>query len=187
MLDLKKYDVNSNVEGFYFIKEEGYYSGRLCAVRISKQDKQFVEEGKQPRDQISFVFDIINEDGNHVHVQTKPSSITFGERSNIPKLWAKVKELKNGSDLSNFLYKEGGLGKVFKVNVEVTEKDDQVFNTVTKVSGESAMEIEPSKLTSWDLKVFGKDCEEYDLAEGYEVATGKTKGTSEKPDINDFV
>ena len=29
--------------------------------------------------------------------------------------------------------------------------------------------------------------EEYDLAEGYEVATGKTKGTSEKPDINDFV
>ena len=121
MLDLKKYDVNSNVEGFYFIKEEGYYSGRLCAVRISKQDKQFVEEGKQPRDQISFVFDIINEDGNHVHVQTKPSSITFGERSNIPKLWAKVKELKNGSDLSNFLYKEGGLGKVFKVNVEVTE------------------------------------------------------------------
>lgn len=184
MINFDKFG-NNSVESFGVIKDEDYYDGRLCIVRISKQDKKFVEDGKEPRDLISFVFDVVNKEGVHCHIPTKASSPTFGDQSNLPKLFAKVAKLTSGKDLSKFLYDNGGLGSVYRVSVEVTEKDGQIFNRIDKISGPSDAKIDASPINEWDLKIYGTPCEEYDLAEGYAVKESKnTKDT--KSNINDF-
>lgn len=166
MINFSEYK-NTTTDAFATIQEDGVYSGRLFAMKLSKQDKKFVEDGKEPKDLISFMFDIINEEGNHVHVSTKPTGISFTDRSNLPKLFEKVTKLESGDDMNKFFYDEKALGRVFKVMVEVKNVDDKYFATVTKVTGKSAAEIEPSSMTAWDLNVYGTPCIQYDLAEGY--------------------
>lgn len=166
MIKFEKFE-NKTTEQFATIQEDGVYSGRLYAIKLSKQSSKFVEEGKEPKDQISFMFDIIDENDNHVHVSTKPTGISFTDRSNLPKLFEKVAKFENGADMAKFFYEDKGLGKVFKVMVEVKNIDDKTYNTVTKITGKSAVEIEPSFLSNWDLNVYGQPCTEYDLAEGY--------------------
>lgn len=72
-------------EAFDNIEKAGIYKGRLIAVKISKQSPQFVEEDKEPKKLISFLWDCKNKAGKSVHVSTKPCTISFTEKSTLPK------------------------------------------------------------------------------------------------------
>lgn len=173
MIEFEKYN-NKTTDAFAVIEEDGVYAGRLYCIKLSKQNEKFVEAGQEPRDQITFMFDIVNENGDNVHVATKAMGISFTDRSNLPKFFEKIAKIESGSDMSKLLYADKGLGKVFKVMVSVDKKDDKIYNTVTKITGVSNKEIEPTPLTEWDLRVYGQPCIEFDLAEGYKEPTEST-------------
>jgi hypothetical protein len=173
MINFEKY-YNANDNGdFAVINEEGSYHARLMMVRISKQDK-YIEEGKEPRDQISFLFDVLNEKGLSCHVATRPTSITFTDRSNLPKILNKLGQPTCGKELQELLYtKDGELKDIYcKVYVDVQEKENGIFNNVTKIiSVEEPTDQPVSKIVDWDLKVFGKDIEAGDVNPAYKAAS----------------
>jgi hypothetical protein len=159
-------DNKSNVE-FANITEEGIYTGRLAAQILSKQDAKFVENGKEPRDQISYVFDLLNEKGESVHVSTKPCSISFGDKANLPKIW----NVKTGEDLNKVLYDAEGKPKEVYVKCMVTikETDNGIFPTVMKVSKIMPESEQPAtKLSEFDIKVYGRDAEAIELTPDYD-------------------
>lgn len=164
---------NTN-DAFAVISKAGAYNGRLIALRKSLQDERYAKDSKdnpvEPKELISFVFDIINKEGLHCHVATKPSTFSFTDKSNLPLIWSNVVSLGNAEDFNNFFYdKDGKLMDFFGLlNVTVTEKDGKIFNTVKSVVQESdKVDIETSELSDYDLKVYGKPCIEYELAKGY--------------------
>lgn len=159
MINFEKYNnVNDNGD-FAVVKEEGSYHARLMMVRLSKQDK-FIEEGKEPKDQISFLFDVINENGQSCHIATRPTGITFTDRSNLPKILNKLGQPTNGKELQELLYnKDKTLKDIYcKVYVDVQEKENGIFNNVTKIIAVEEPTDQPvSNIVEWDYKVFGKD------------------------------
>lgn len=176
MLDLNKY-ASKTTDAFATIQEDGYYEGRLFGIRISEQAKEFVEEGKEPKEQISFLFDIINSDGNHVHVATKPCTVSFTNKSNLPKLFEKVTKLSSTKDFNKWMFDEKNFGDIFKLNVEVKENNGKYYPTVTSVKSKvqnGRMDI--SAVTEYDLKVYGQPCIDYQLFEGYELENKNSEG-----------
>lgn len=169
MIKFEQYNNTATNEAWANITEDGVYNARLFAIRVSKQNEKFIDEGATPKDQISFVFDVLNEQNQSVHVATKPCTISFTDKSTLPKIWEKVTKLTSGADMSKLFYEENGLGDTFKVMIEVTQKDDKIYNTVTKVTAKTKAEIPVCPVTDYDLRVYGQPCEEYDLAEGYEL------------------
>jgi len=164
-----KADEKSDVE-FANITEDGLYTGRLAAQVLSKQDSKFVEEGKEPRNQISYVFDLLNENGESVHVSTKPCSISMGDKANLPKIW----NVKTGEDLTKILYDAAGKPKELYVKCLVTVKETEtgIFPTVTKVSKIMPESEQPAtKLTEFDLKVYGREAEAVEMTPDYQAAT----------------
>lgn len=166
MIEFNKYK-NNTTEAFTVIESSDTYPARLFAIKLSKQDPKFVDDGKDPKDQISFMFDVLDDNKNHVHVSTKPMSIAFSDKAGLPKLFEGVTELKTGDDMTKFFYDDKGLGATFKVMVSVKKVEDKIYNTVTSVIKRINDTIEPSTVTAWDLNVYGKACEQFDLAEGY--------------------
>lgn len=169
MINFEEYNNQTTNEAFAVVGKENIYPAKLAVVRMSKQNPKFLEEGQTPKDQISFVFDVINENGESVHVATKPCTVSFTDKSNLPKIWANAFDLRSGKDLSDNLYKDGKLQALpVTVYVAVTRKDDKVFNEITKVvSLEKKSDQKATDIREYDLKVYGQPCEQYDLATGY--------------------
>ena len=171
MINFEKYN-NANDNGdFAVVKEEGSYHARLMMVRLSKQDK-YIEEGKEPKDQISFLFDVINENGQSCHIATRPTGITFTDRSNLPKILNKLGQPTNGKELQELLYtKDKKLKDIYcKVYVDVQEKENGIFNNVTKnIAVEEPTDQPVSKIVEWDYKVFGKEIVAGDINPAYKT------------------
>lgn len=173
-INLSQYKNISSNGDFAVIEEDGVYHARLMMVRISKQDERFVEDGKEPRDQISFLFDVLNSKGLSCHVATKPCTVTFTDRSRLPVILGKLCQPKDGDELKDVLYtKEGQLKDIYcKVMVEVKERPngDGFYNTVTKiVAVEEPTGQAESNVTEWDFKAYGKAVDMYDLNPKYET------------------
>lgn len=156
-------------EAFDNIEKSGMYKGRLIAVKISKQSPQFVEEGKEPKNLVSFLWDCKNKAGKSVHVSTKPCTISFTDKSRLPQIW----KVKSGAELKSLLNDDNGNLKDLYVKclVEVKETEKGFFPTVTKVSKiTDKTEQAATKLSDWDLKVYGRAPLEVYLTPDYEAS-----------------
>ena len=163
-----KADEKTN-EAWANIESDGTYEGRLAATILSEQDKNYVADGAEPKRLVSYVFDLLNEKGESVHVSTKPCTISFTDKSRLPVIW----KVKNGKELSALLNDaDGKLKDIYvKCLVEVRETDKGIFPTVTKVSKIlEKTEQQATKLSNWDLKVYGRDPIGYELTPDYEKA-----------------
>lgn len=162
---------SSNTEDFAIIEKPGVYKAKLAIVRTNLQDSKYVEEDKEPKQQVSFVWDCIDKAGHNVHVHTKPCTLSWGDKAKMPKLWESVAKLTNMEDFTKLLYdKDGNLKDMCAdVMVKVTDKDGKVYNEVTDIIElTETNEVKPSELFDWDLKVYGKPCEEYELTPAYD-------------------
>lgn len=167
---------STNNQEFSFISKPGVYRARLAALRKSLQDEKFAKDKDgnptEPKELVSFVFDVQNKDGTNVHVHSKPCTCTFGDKSKLPTFFENVKCLSNMDDFKSLLWDENKNLKEFfcDVMVKVTTKDEKVFNEVTQIVEETGDNgVKATDLTDWDLKVYGKPCTEYDLAPSYDV------------------
>lgn len=171
MITFKKPTTN---DAFAVISKAGAYKGRLIALRKSLQDEKYAKDKDnnpvEPKELVSFVFDIINKEGLHCHVATKPSTFSFTDKSNLPAVWSNVVTLGSDDDFNDFFYDKDGKLKDFfgLLNVSAVDKEGKVYNTVTSVVQElDEKDLETSELSDYDLKVYGKPCIEYELAKGY--------------------
>ena len=165
---------NNNGEAFAHITKPGSYKGRLVAIRESMENMKFVEEGKEPRKLVSFVFDVLNKEGASVHVASKAMSATFTDKSSMPKFWNNVAKLTNGKDLQTFLFNNPEELKemYLELSVSVQTKGDKTYNTVEGVFDVTdPTDQKATKVTSYDLKVYGVPCDEYVLTKDYKTAT----------------
>lgn len=170
MINYEKYNTQTTLDAFAVIDQESIYQAQLMLVRVSKQNERFVDEGKEPKNLISFVFNVKNSKGKSVHVSTKPTTISFTDKSNLPKIWQNVFELKEAKDLSNVLYENGKLKDIScNVYVTVTKKEDKLYNEVSKVVGliDKFKFADEKIYTDWDLRVYGDPCVEFDAQEEY--------------------
>lgn len=160
---------NTSSNTFTFITKPGVYKAKLIAVRQSLQDDKYIEEGKEPKELISFVWDVVANDGTQCHVDTKPCMISFSDGTKFAEMWGNVVSLKNMDDYYKFFYENEKLKSISaQVMVKVQEKEGKVYNKVSEViSLEDSVDIKPSKVTEYDFRVYGKDCKAYDLAPEY--------------------
>ena len=190
MITLKTPEFNngnvSNETGLIFISEDGYFDAQLMALRHVKEDEKFAKDDdgnpREPRDQYSFLFDVkVGE--LRSHVATKPMTMTFSDKSIMPKFWEKAFTMKNADDFVENLY-DGDILKPIacKVNIVTTKKGDKTYARVEAVSKLLDAGFEGSKANEYDTKVFGKEAIETDFAKGY---TLKAKETEEVPPEGD--
>lgn len=161
---------------FNVITKKGNYPAKLAVLRTSYQDEKYAKDKDnnpiEPKQLVSFVFDVLDKEGNNVHVHTKPCTISFNEKSNLPKLWEDAVEISNMKEFQEFFYDaEGNLKDIcVNVNVSVEEKDGKVYNQVKRVTEiTESNDVKPSELFEWDLKVYGKPCDDYDCAPSYKA------------------
>lgn len=168
-----KFEENTTNEAFAQITKAGAYNGRLIMLRKSLQDEKFAKDNKdgKPKELVSFVFDVINSEGQHVHVATRPCTFSFTDKSKLPELWANVYAFSNRKEFYSMLYdKDGNLMDFFGLlQISVEAKDDgKIYNSVKSIIQESdKTDIGTSELSDYDLRVYGTPCLEYDLAKGY--------------------
>ena len=184
-INFDKYTNSNNNGDFAVIEETGTYHARLVMVRMNKMDPKFLKDDEEPRDQISFLFDVLNNQGLSCHVATKPCTITFTDRSKLPGILGKLGQPTSGKELKELLYtKDGKLKDIYcKVTVEATERPagDGYYNRVMKITAVEEPTGQPvSKLDDWDFKTFGKEVELYDVNPAYE-----TKSDNDEDD--DFI
>lgn len=178
----------SNETGLIFIDEDGYYEAQLMAIRHVKEDEKFAKDDdgnpREPRDQYSFLFDVkVGE--LRSHVATKPMTMTFSDKSLMPKFWEKAFTMKNAEDFVEKLYDGDTLKPVAcKVNIVTTKKGDKTYARVEAVSKLLDSGFKGSAANVFDTKVFGKDAIEVDFAKGYTLANNK-KETEEVPPEGD--
>ena len=164
----EKADSKTN-EAWANITEDGAYNGRLAAAIMSEQSKEFVAEGAEPKVLVSYVFDLLNKKGESVHVSTKPCTISFTDKSRLPQIW----KVKSGAELKTLLNDADGNLKDLYVTcvVDVKETEKGFFPTVTKVSKIMDKTEQPAtKLSDWDLKVYGRAPLEVYLTPDYEAS-----------------
>lgn len=164
----EKADEKTN-EAWANITEDGTYNGRLAAAIMSEQSKEYVADGAEPKVLVSYVFDLLNEKGESVHVSTKPCTISFTDKSKLPQIW----KVKSGAELKALLNDDNGNLKDLFVRcvVEVKETEKGFFPTVTKVSKiMDKTEQNATKLSDWDLKVYGRTPLEVYLTPDYEAS-----------------
>lgn len=174
-------DTNSS-NTFTFISKPGVYKAKLIALRQSLQDDKFAidKEGNptEPKELISFVWDVATNDGTQCHVDTKPCMVSFSEKSKLPEMWGNVVELSDMSDYYDFFYDKNDKLKSVnaQVMVKVQEKDGKVYNKVSEVvSLEDSVDIKPTPITEYDLRVYGKPCQDYDLTAEYDNLPGNSR------------
>lgn len=156
---------------FANISEDGMYLGRLAGQIMLKQSKEFTKEGEEPKELVTFIFDLINDNGESVHVRTKPSSFSFGEKAKLPGLW-NVKSAKELQELIVDTDKDCLKDVFVKCMVEVDHKENGDFPRVTKVSKIMATTDQTATaLNKWDLKPYGQEPTDVFLTPDYEAAT----------------
>ena len=154
-------------DAFANIEKAGIYKGRLMAVKISKQPEQFVEEGKTPKNLVSFLWDCKNKAGESVHVSTKPCGISFTDKSNLPKIWENVGAVDSLDNYLKIVYdKHNNVKDIFAtLDVKVDVKENGVFPTVTKVLEleEPIKDFGVTEVTDYDKKVYGVEAIDIDF------------------------
>lgn len=171
-------------DAFDNIEKAGIYKGRLIAVKISKQSQQFVEEGKEPKNLVSFLWDCKNKAGKSVHVSTKPCTISFTEKSTLPKIWENVGTADNLEDYLKIVYdKNNNLKDLFAtLDIKVDVKENGTFATVTKVLEleEPIKDFGVTKVTDYDRKVYGVEAIDIDINPVYD---GKVVEAEDEDDL----
>lgn len=150
----------------HFVNEpldNGAYIGKLCMVRISKQSQRFVKEGQKPKNMISFVFDVEGK-----LIGTKAFGLSWTEKSSLPKFF-KVSKAKNLAEFDAWLEKKlAATDGTFEL---VIGRNDAGYNTIDMVMSEKeTTEAKGCKIPNFFKKVFGEECVEYALANGYSIA-----------------
>lgn len=143
---------------------DGVYTGRLCMARISKQASRFVKDGEQPKDQISFVFDV---DGRYV--STKCFGISWTDKSSLPKFF-KCAKCKNIGEFDKWLEKQ--LSKdagYFNLFITTNEAGYNVLENIMGQPAEVDKKIEGKVLPTFLNKVFGVECEESSISVDYKT------------------
>ena len=167
-------------DAFDNIEKTGLYKGRLMMVRISKQSEQYVEKGKEPKTLVSFVWDCKNKAGKSVHVSTKPCTLSFTDKSNLPEIWSAAGKVGSLDEYLKLVYaKPGEVKDIFAtLNIEVVEKENGNFATVKSIAEveEPIKDFGVTKVTDYDMKVYGKAAESIDYNPVY----------VEDPDDTDF-
>lgn len=166
------------------IEKGGLYKGRLIAVKISKQSPQFVEAGKEPKNLVSFLWDCKNKAGKSVHVSTRPCTISFTEKSTLPKIWENAGD---SSSLENYLKivydKNNNVKDIFAtLDIKVEVKENGTFATITKVSEleEPIKDFGVTKVTDYDRKVYGVEAIDIDINPVYD---GKVVEAEDEDDL----
>lgn len=171
-------------EAFENIEKAGIYKGRLIAVKISKQSPQFVEEGKEPKNLVSFLWDCKNKAGKSVHVSTKPCTISFTEKSTLPKIWENVGQADSLENYLKIVYdKNNNVNDIFAtLDIKVDVKENGTFPTVTKVLEleEPIKDFGITKVTDYDRKVYGVEAIDIDINPVYE---GKVVEAKDEDDL----
>ena len=171
-------------DAFDNIEKAGIYKGRLIAVKISKQSPQFVEEGKEPKNLVSFLWDCKNKAGKSVHVSTKPCTISFTEKSTLPKIWGNVAPVDSLENYLKIVYdKNNNVNDIFAtLDIKVDVKENGTFPTVTKVLEleEPIKDFGITKVTDYDRKVYGVEAIDIDINPVYE---GKVVEAKDEDDL----
>ena len=143
--------------------DNGVYTGKLCMVRISKQSPRFVKEGEKPKDMISFVFDVEDK-----MIGTKAFGLSWTDKSSLPKFF-KMAKAKNLAEFDAWLDKKLAADDgTFEL---VIGRNDAGYNTIDMVTSEKkTTEIKVCKIPKFFKKVFGEECVEYAVADGYSIA-----------------
>lgn len=143
--------------------DNGAYNGKLCMVRISKQSQRFVKEGEKPKDMISFVFDV---EGRLIG--TKAFGLSWTDKSSLPKFF-KMTKAKNLAEFDTWLDKKLSADDgTFEL---VIGRNDAGYNTIDMVMSEKkTTEAKGCKIPKFFKKVFGEECVEYAVADGYSIA-----------------
>lgn len=143
--------------------DNGVYTGKLCMVRISKQSHRFVKEGENPKDMISFVFDVEGK-----LIGTKAFGLSWTDKSALPKFF-KMTKAKNLAEFDAWLDKKlAATDGTFEL---VIGRNDAGYNTIDMVTSEKVTtEAKGCKIPKFFKKVFGEECVEYALADGYSIA-----------------
>ena len=174
-------------EAFENIEKAGIYKGRLIAVKISKQSPQFIEEGKQPKNLVSFLWDCKNKAGKSVHVSTKPCTISFTEKSTLPKIWENVGQADSLENYLKIVYdKNNNLKDIFAtLDIKVDVKENGTFPTVTKVLEleEPIKDFGITKVTDYDRKVYGVEAIDIDINPVYEGKEGQVTEAKDEDDL----
>lgn len=178
MITLKTPEFNignvSNETGLIFISEDGYFDAQLMAIRHVKEDPKFAKDDdgnpREPRDQYSFLFDVkVGE--LRSHVATKPMTMTFSDKSLMPKFWEKAFTMESVEDFVEKLYDGDNLKPIAcRVNIVTTTKGDRTYARIEAVSKLLESGFRGSPANVYDTKVFGKDAIEVDFAKGYTLA-----------------
>ena len=174
-------------EAFENIEKAGIYKGRLIAVKISKQSPQFVEEGKEPKNLVSFLWDCKNKAGKSVHVSTKPCTISFTEKSTLPKIWENVGQADSLENYLKIVYdKNNNVNDIFAtLDIKVDVKENGTFPTVTKVLEleEPIKDFGVTKITDYDRKVYGVEAIDIDINPVYEGKEGQVTEAKDEEDL----
>ena len=174
-------------EAFANIEKAGIYKGRLIAVKISKQSEKFVEEGKQPKNLVSFLWDCKNKAGKSVHVSTKPCTISFTEKSTLPKIWENVGQADSLENYLKIVYdKNNNVNDIFAtLDIKVDVKENGTFPTVTKVLEleEPIKDFGITKITDYDRKVYGVEAIDIDINPVYEGKEGQVTEAKDEDDL----
>lgn len=164
-------------DAFDNIEKAGIYKGRLIAVKISKQSQQFVEEGKEPKNLVSFLWDCKNKAGKSVHVSTKPCTISFTDKSTLPKIWENVGAADSLDNYLKIVYdKNNNVKDIFAtLDIKVDVKENGSFATVTKVLEleEPIKDFGITKVTDYDRKVYGVEAIDIDINPIYSGKEGQ--------------
>ena len=174
-------------EAFANIEKAGVYKGRLIAVKISKQSEKFVEEGKEPKNLVSFLWDCKNKAGKSVHVSTKPCTISFTEKSTLPKIWENVGQADSLEKYLKIVYdKNNNVNDIFAtLDIKVDVKENGTFPTVTKVLEleEPIKDFGITKITDYDRKVYGVEAIDMDINPVYEGKEGQVTEAKDEDDL----
>lgn len=187
MINYKNLYTQKTNDAFPNIEKAGIYKGRLMAVRISKQSEKFLEEGQTPKNQVSFLWDCKNKSGEHVHVATKPSGLSFTDKSNLPKIWENVETVDSLDKYLNIVYdKNNNVKDIFAtLDVKVDVRENGIFPTVTKVLEleDTIKDFGTSEVTDYDKKVYGVEAIDIDFNPVY---TGKESDEQIADDDDDL-
>lgn len=174
-------------EAFENIEKAGIYKGRLIAVKISKQSPQFVEEGHEPKNLVSFLWDCKNKAGKSVHVSTKPCTISFTEKSTLPKIWENVGQADSLEKYLKIVYdKNNNVNDIFAtLDIKVDVKENGTFPTVTKVLEleEPIKDFGVTKITDYDRKVYGVEAVDIDINPVYEGKEGQVTEAKDEDEL----
>lgn len=142
----------------------GGYTGKLCMVRISKQSPRFVKEDEKPKVLISFVFDVEGK-----LIATKAFGLSWTEKSSLPKFF-KIAKAKNLAEFDTWLDKKlAATDGTF--DLLIGSNDEETYNTIDAVIAEKeTTEAKGCKIPKFFKKVFGEECVEYAIADGYSIA-----------------